>query len=392
MSDLYTIVVEERFDTDLDGITGDADAYGMGTTLQRHFARGKGSFSACTLRITAAHPDADALDVPSDGLLHFVLSDCSEALQKALGGFDVINDEGFVPSPETSPLAYILFEAERDRARMRAWCPTELAPEADGSYDSAAHAVDRPRLNRLTRWPDMHRFPPPGLAGNVKRNSKGSPIAKSFSPVFDWKQVKRKGLAVADLQRLGDLVYMVSNKGAHVVELGPPFKAARLLKGPAKQSSTEATALIAQDDRLVMADATGAWTEIDPGTGKRSQANTPELPPRSDSNPLETTTAGGRRARIDAEGVLVIEGEPPVTIATGIVAPRCLLSTPDEETLLVSGASNGYLVHTPTRTLPLALPAFDHALWFEGKSPAVLLVNADNGVGAAAWLVKLRAR
>lgn len=370
MSDLYGIQVEERVETDLEGALADAVVHGMSSAaLRRILARTEGPCVISTLAVTRAHPDADRLDAPTTGLLHGVLADCSDALRDALGGHDVINNPKFIPLPGTSKVAYAVIDASPERLRLRLWSPIGLAPERDGAYSSAAWAVDRARLDQRKPWPDMRRFPPPGLAGELKLGRDGTAIAKSFWPLFDHKMFKKKGLEAVAAARIGASVYVLSDVGGHVLALDPPYKALRVVgRASPEHAKLRFTTLTARDGKLIAGDESGGWTEVDPESGARSAAA-----PAEPSADLCTAVHGDRRARIDTQGLLTVEGlGQPVELATSLRSPQALLATPDVDTWLVSIAQGSYLVHVPTQAI-IHLGGAAKAL-FELPKPRTLLL------------------
>ena len=374
MSDLYEIRVEERLEADLEAIVSDAVAHGLSADAVRRIVAGsEGPYVVCTLRVHRGHPDADPLDTPTVGLMHNLLADCSEPLMEALGGGDAVNNPKFVPRPATAKVAYAVLDATPERQRLRLWTAAAFAPELDRPYSSAAWAIDRARLDRRKPWPDMRRFPPPGLAGEIEIGRSGSAIAKSFAPLFDHKQFKKKGIEVAGAQCIGASIYLLADVGGHVLVLEPPYKALRVLgQAPREQAKLRFTALAVRRGRLLGQDESGGWTEVDPETGARSTGTPAELP---SATPL-AATSGHQSARIDARGLLTVEraGDEPVEIPTGLRSPIALLSTPAEDTWLVSTAHDSYLVHAPTRTIALQLGGSARHVFAVPKPRSLVLV------------------
>src|SRR5690606_10629409 len=174
-------------------------------------------------------------------------------------------------------------------------------------------------LDRRKPWPDMRRFPPPGLAGEIEIGRSGSAIAKSFAPLFDHKQFKKKGIEVAGAQCIGASIYLLADVGGHVLVLEPPYKGRRV--------------------RLA-------------------------------------STSGPRGAGIGARALRTVEraGDEPVEIPTGLRSPIALLSTPAEDTWLVSTAHDSYLVHAPTRTIALQLGGSARHVFAVPKPRSLVLV------------------
>lgn len=320
--------------------------------LTQRLSKHAGPYLAYKVQVKAQHPDADPLDALTPGLVFFLLSDCSPALQAALGGEAHINSAKFYPQPG-APIAYAVEGSpSRDALALWVFSPAALAPDPTQRYDSAAWAVDRARVAAYKPAASALRWPAAGLAGTLQAATLPQQVVYDHVSVF----AGLKGtLKVAAAAFDGEALLILANKGGHLLRLAPPYDAAhevgQALPAHAKVSFEQ---LVVEPDGYLICDKDGQWTRVEAERGARFTDQAPPAPRTSD-DPL-CVSAHQRSASINAKGELCVEGEGvKVMVQTQIKRPKHLSATPDPETWLVVDKHASYLVHLPTQEITLRL-------------------------------------
>lgn len=374
MSDLYAIRVEGRREVSIDEAVADAATHQMNpAAVRRVLMRTGGPAVVADVVVTAEHPDADALDAPSFGLVHFLLADTSEPLTEALDWSARVDKQSFYPGRVGSPIAYACRETGKKRLVLRLWCPASLAPD-EGSYASAAWMIDRGQYFHLKPPPGMRCFPPPGLAGDLPRNKFGF-VAYDNVSAFPW--LKRAKVA-AFVQR-GERIYGVARKGGHVSVLEPPYtQAVRVGEAPEEYAKVAFTGIAVDGDALIIWTSDGDAFAVDPETGAVTPADKPEIAPDA----ALRARCGEIAASIDNKGVLTVETpDGPTKLATGIKRPRALVRTADPDDWIVVAKNRTVIVHVPTQTVSDGLNG-EHpdATWIEREGLFVFHWVSNYGV------------
>ncbi|MEC7518721.1 MAG: hypothetical protein VYE22_02595 [Myxococcota bacterium] len=339
MSDLYSAKVTSlSAPFDLEEAVSRAAGWGSNARGARAILkRGSAPYAQADLRVVVDHPDADALDRLTPGLLHLLLVDLVPAVEAA--AVDKLAEKYAKRRPtqlEKAGCVHHVTQADAKSMTLSVIGPADGMPQMDTPYVSTAWAPDRPHHDQLRPPADLRWFPAPGIAGGAK----GSP--KSVMPFVKVK----KSLKVGGIAALGSSVFVVSHEGGHVAAISG--KEAKKLGAPSRDDGKRAVRdLHAADDRLWIGWADGGWTAVDPSSGAREPGEGPELPPAPAGEAIEI--AGLR-------------------LEPGRGEPLRLEPTPDPETLLFATDHAHYLLHTPTRALtPFAPVRHGARRWVEGK-------------------------
>lgn len=163
---MLSIRIEEYSEGDLTHILEDASSYEMDVDAMSSMLDSEDSGYACfTAVIRETSPETWPLESHTIGYWLAILADCNDKLFEALGGWDHVYSSDFLPTPASSPVAFRTLELKIDEShvwelngrnpremRLRVWCRSEHAPEADRKYSSKAYAVDAWK-NNPTRKP-----------------------------------------------------------------------------------------------------------------------------------------------------------------------------------------------------------------------------------------------